>query len=122
MKLNTKLPPPYIHSDVYTTMTGFTRFMHENDKHSGSTLNWRYNKTENMQDSEYHVYTHLVTDRNNYTGFVPYKQPFKQFARLDFNGFIKNPLKNSLIILEDKVYIMEREDINRIRLSAKETV
>jgi len=32
MKLNPSLPAPYLHSDVFTTMTGFTRFMHENDK------------------------------------------------------------------------------------------
>ena len=31
IKINPNLPKPYIHSDVYTTMTGFTRFMHEND-------------------------------------------------------------------------------------------
>jgi hypothetical protein len=67
---NPALPKPYIHSDVYTTMTGFTRFMHEHDTISESPLGWRYNKTENMPDSEYHVYTHLLSDRNNYTGFV----------------------------------------------------
>jgi|LauGreDrversion4_2_1035121.scaffolds.fasta_scaffold155337_2 hypothetical protein len=77
---NPRLPAPYIHSDVYVTMTGFTRFMHEHDAYSGSLLGWRYNKTENMPDSEYSVYTHLISDRKNYTGFVQYKEPFKQFA------------------------------------------
>jgi hypothetical protein len=33
---NPSLPAPYIHSDVYVTMTGFTRFMHEHDAFSGS--------------------------------------------------------------------------------------
>ena len=31
---NPSLPAPYIHSDVYTTMTGFTRFLHEHDQYS----------------------------------------------------------------------------------------
>ena len=31
---NPRLPAPYIHSDVYTTMTGFTRFLHEHDQYS----------------------------------------------------------------------------------------
>lgn len=96
MKNNPALPKPYIHSDVFVTMTGFTRFMHEN-----VDLGWRYNKTENLADSEYDVYTHLITDRTNYTGFTMYKQPFKGFQRLDIKGFLKNPLKNSLFILED---------------------
>jgi hypothetical protein len=74
---NPKLPPAYVHSDVYVTMTGFTRFMHENDAYSLSTLGWRYNKTENMPDSEYDVYTHLITDRTNYTGFHIYREPIK---------------------------------------------
>ena len=65
MQYNKALPAPYIHTDVYTTMTGFTRFMHENDLYS-SHHGWRYNKTENMPDSEYSVYTHLVTDRTDY--------------------------------------------------------
>jgi len=63
-------------------MTGFTRFMHEYDHfaqwgESKIENSWRYNKTENMPDSEYSVYTHLVTDRVNYTGFVKYKEPIK---------------------------------------------
>ena len=68
-----------------------------------------------MPDSEYSVYTHLITDRKNYSGFVQYKQGFKQFIRLDIKGFLKNPLKNSLFVLEDTVYILEREDINKLR-------
>ncbi len=63
MRMNPQLPRPYIHSDVYTTMTGFTRFMHEHDAYSPSNQGWRYNKTENMEDKEYNVYTHLITDR-----------------------------------------------------------
>jgi len=116
MQKNPNLPKPYIHSDVYTTMTGFTRFMHEHDEWSGSNRGWRYNKTENMPDSEYHVYTHLLSDRNNYTGFVQYKEPFKQYSRLDIKGFFKNPLKNPLIILEDRVYLLEREDVKKLRI------
>ena len=104
-----------MHSDVYVTMTGFTRFMHENDASSLSNLGWRYNKTENMPDSEYDVYTHLITDRTNYTGFQIYRQPIKQFVRLDIMNWIKNPIKNSLMILEDKVYILEREDVAKLR-------
>ena len=100
MQNNPALPSPYIHSDVYTTMTGFTRFMHENDRYSSSNA-WRYNKTENMPDSEYSVYTHLLTDRTNYTGFVQYKQPFKQFAGLNAKGFLKNPLSSPLFLLKD---------------------
>ena len=115
MKTNPKLPPPYVHSDVYTTMTGFTRFLHEHDSFSSSQGTWRYNKTENMPDSEYSVYTHLVTDRTNYTGFKPYKQPFKQFVRVDPMGWLKSGFKSLLIILEDKVYILEREDVSALR-------
>ena len=110
MKKNSALPIPYIHSDVYSTMTGFTRFLHENER-----LGWRYDKTENMPDSDYHIYTHLLSDRNNYTGFTQYKEPFKQFSRLDLKGFISNPFRNPLIIKEEKVYILERTDIARIR-------
>ena len=65
MSKNIQLPKPYVHSDVYTSMTGFTRFMYENEP-----LGWRYNRTENMSDSEYLVYTHLLTDRKEYPGFV----------------------------------------------------
>ena len=54
-----------------------------------------------MPDSEYSVYTHLLTDRTNYTGFVQYKQPFKQFAGLNVKGFLKNPLSSPLFLLED---------------------
>lgn len=68
-----------------------------------------------MPDSEYSVYTHLITDRTNYTGFNQYKQPFKGFSRLDITGFVKNPLKNSLFVLEDQVYILERDDVRDIR-------
>jgi len=64
-----------------------------------------------MPDSEYSVYTHLISDRKNYTGFVQYKEPFKQFASLDIKGFLANPFKNSLIKLEDRVFILEREDV-----------
>lgn len=74
-----------------------------------------YNKTENMPDSEYDVYTHLITDRKNYTGFQIYREPIKQFVRLDIMNWIKNPFKNSLLILEDKVYILERDDIAKLR-------
>ena len=116
LKVNHLLPNPYIHSDVYATMTGFTRFMHEHDEISGSWYGWKYNKTENMPDSEYQVYTHLVTDRTNYTGFTIYKDhPFKQFFKLDIAGFLRNPLKNPLILLEDKVFILERDDIYALR-------
>ena len=76
---------------------------------------WRYNKTENMPDSEYDVYTHLITDRTNYTGFKIYYEPVKQFVRLDVKKWLRNPFKNSLFILEDKVYILEREDITELR-------
>jgi hypothetical protein len=51
---------------------------------------------------------------------VPYKQPFKQFVRLDPIGFMKNPFKNPLVILKDKVYLLEREDIHRIRTGGAE--
>ena len=68
-----------------------------------------------MPDSEYDVYTHLITDRTNYTGFSIYKEPIKQFVKLDIKNWIKNPLKNSLFILEDKVYILERDDIKQLR-------
>jgi len=115
MRKNPALPAPYIHSDVYTTMTGFTRFLHENDRY-GSAHSWRYNKTENMPDSEYHVYTHLVTDRTDYAGFVPYKQPFKQYKGLNIMGFLRNPLHESLVRLEEKVYLLEREDVHRLRV------
>ena len=64
MNKNRNLPKPYIHSDVFTSMTGFTRFLYENEK-----LGWRYNRTENMTDPEYLVYTHLFSDRNDYEGF-----------------------------------------------------
>lgn len=110
MQKNPNLPTPYIHSDVYSTMTGFTRFLHENEKYG-----WKYNKTENMNDSEYLVYTHLITDRANYTGFVPYKTPIKGFIKLNIGGFIKNPEKTCPLVLENKIYILEREDINKIR-------
>jgi hypothetical protein len=73
-----------------------------------------------MPDSEYHVYTHLITDRKNYTGFVQYKEKgFQQFVRLDFKGFLKNPLKNSLFIKQDSVYILEREDLAKLRNAYK---
>lgn len=65
MRKNPNLTTPYIHSDVYPTMSGFTRFLFEHEKEG-----WRYNKTENLEDHEYMVYTHLISDRNNYTGFV----------------------------------------------------
>lgn len=109
------LPKPYIHSDVYTTMTGFTRFMYEHQTDSLSDKGWRYNKTEEMPDSEYHVYTHLLSDRNNYTGFVPYKQPFQQFKRVNIFGFVKSLGKVPIIELEDRVYILERKDVYEIR-------
>ncbi len=70
-----------------------------------------------MPDSEYYVYTHLITDRKNYSGFVQYKDGFKQFSRLNLMGFLKNPLKNNLFVLEETVYILEREDVNRLRLA-----
>ena len=114
-RANPKLPPAYVHSDVYVTMTGFTRFMHENDAYSLSTMGWTYNKTENMPDSEYGVYTHLITDRTNYTGFHIYGEPVKQFVRLDITNWLKNPFKNSLLVLEDKVYMLERDDIAKLR-------
>ena len=69
-----------------------------------------------MPDSEYHVYTHLISDRKNYTGFVPYKgKGFEQFDRIDYKGFLKNPLKNSLFVKKESVYILEREDVAKLR-------
>jgi hypothetical protein len=119
MEKNPFLPKPYIHSDVYVTMTGFTRFLYEHQTESESSLGWRYNKTENMPDSEYHVYTHLITDRTNYIGFVPYKEPFKAFSRLNLMGWLKSFGKEQLLILEDKVYILEREDVHAKRTKYK---
>lgn len=87
MQRNPALPKPYIHSDVFTSMTGFTRFLYENEE-----IGWRYNRTENMTDSEYLVYTHLFSDRNDYEGFNIYKSPIKSFDRVDLRGFLKNPL------------------------------
>ena len=69
-----------------------------------------------MNDEEYMAYTHLVSDRNDYEGFSLYKEPVKGFDRLDIRGFISNPFKNSLVILSDKVFILERNDIKQIRL------
>lgn len=99
-------------------MTGFTRFLYEHDSQAGnSKYDWFYSKTENMPLEDYSLYTHLLTDKKSYPGFVPYKEPFKQFARLDPIGFLKAPFKNPLVILEDKVYLLEREDVHKIRIS-----
>ena len=118
MQNNPSLPSPYIHSDVYTTMTGFTRFMHENDRYSSSNA-WRYNKTENMPDSGYSVYTHLLTNRTNFPGFVQYKNPFKQYDCLNLQGFLWKPFTSPLFVFEDKVYILERKDVYALRTSAR---
>lgn len=64
MSRNPSLPKAYIHVDVYPAMTGITRFMYENEH-----LGWRYNRTEHLTDQDMLVYTHLFSDRNNYTGF-----------------------------------------------------
>jgi hypothetical protein len=67
-------------------MTGFNRFLYENEG-----MSWKYNRTENMKDEEYMVYTHLVTDRKDYPGFALYKEPIKAYDRIDIKGYIKNP-------------------------------
>ena len=110
MRSNSALPKPYIHSDVFTSMTGFTRFLYENEN-----LGWKYNRTENMTDPEYLVYTHLFSDRKDYEGFTLYKEPIKSYERLDIKAFLKNPFKNPLVLLKDCAYILEREDVSRIR-------
>ena len=98
-------------------MTGFNRFLYENED-SG----WLYNRTEGMPDQEYLVYTHLVSDRSNYTGFSLYKEPIKGFDRLDIRGFIKNPLRNPLVILSNKIFILERDDIKQKRLKDQQKI
>ena len=96
MKNNPGLPKPYIHSDVYASMTGFNRFLYEN-----TNIGWRYNRTENMNDTEYLVYTHLISDRNDYAGFKLYKEPVKGFSSLNVKQWLKNPLKNELVVMTD---------------------
>ena len=77
-------------------MTGFNRFLYEN-----TNQGWKYNRTENMNDTEYLVYTHLISDRNDYAGFKLYKDPIKGFLSLNVKEWIKNPIKNNLIVMND---------------------
>jgi hypothetical protein len=100
-----------VHSDVYASMTGITRFMYENEH-----LGWKYNRTENMIDEDYLVYTHLFSDRNDYPGFKLYKEPIKSFVGMNFKAFLKNPFKASLIKEDDLLFILEREDVYEARV------
>ena len=45
IQANPSLPGPYIHVDVYPSMTGVTRFLYENENKG-----WKYNRTELLTD------------------------------------------------------------------------
>jgi hypothetical protein len=106
MEKNELMPSPYIHVDVYPAMTGITRFSYTNEE-----IGWKYNRTEHLSDSDMMVYTHLFSDRNDYPNFKIYKSPFKSFKSLNIMKFLKDPFTERFILLEDTLYILEREDI-----------
>lgn len=47
------------------------------------------------------VFTHLISDRNDYPGFSLYKEPILGFDRLNIRNFMKYPFKTELIQMSE---------------------
>ena len=90
-------------------MTGITRFSYENEH-----LGWKYNRTEHLNDTDLLVFTHLFSDRNEVPGFKTYLK-VNTFVSLNLKDFIKKPTDIKIINQEEKLFILERDDVYEAR-------
>jgi alpha-1,6-mannosyltransferase len=88
------MPVPYLHIDVFPAMTGISRFMEY-------MPNWRYSKIENITD--FSEFTHVLSAQKDVPGFTQIFTPVK--------GFETFLIRKRKVVLRDKVYIHQRNDI-----------
>lgn len=88
------MPLPYLHIGVLPAMTGVCRFLE-------FVPEWRYSKAENLTD--FSQFTHLLSENKEVPGFTQIFSPIK--------GFEKFQVMKRRVILRDKVYIHQRNDI-----------
>lgn len=92
------LPSPYIHIDVLPAQTGVTRF--------GETVEgWRYDKSEDLKETDMGRFTHLLTDKPRVEGFTKWFV-VKSFDKIDW--------LSRRFSYKAGVYVHERQDYSRL--------
>lgn len=95
---DSSLEVPSLHIGLYPAQTGVSKFLHKPE--------WNVSKVKDLTDEELLQFTHIITE-------YPYVNGFGLlFAQ---QGFDHMSWKMRGPVLKDKVYVLERNDINTVR-------